>query len=658
MSARSQIDIVLNAVDQFSSVLRNAKSSIGGLESVVKETEGRFSGFGEVAKTALGVSLRDIARDTSRALTDMAGESGEAFMDFESTLTKIVAATGLTGEEAYKLSATLGELAKQQSDLGFTGAEAAQALEALVKAGMSGSEAAEALRSSLSLAAIEGINTETAANLLVQTLTMFGLEAVDSAKALDFLSKAADAGIDTATGYASGLANCGAAAANMGLSLEESLATLVQLDQTYGSATESGTYLNAMFKDLVKKSDELGLSLYNADGSMRNLGDIVGQIKGKIQGFGEDQAAVNAYLSAFDVRAQRAVLGLINYDGSIAQTMTTMEEAGSIQDKVNMIMGTSAGQLEKLAAEQENATYGFGAMTAQMNVAWKTFSVGLGPLGQVAESLGPSMLQGAISGVTMALPDLIKGIAGVGSVAGATGGGTGSLLGKLATSLIGLGPAGLAIGAGIAGVTALYMAYQTNFMGIRDVIDGAVAWIQNALSGLGDWFGGLVNQINEFFGLTGTVGETVPGMPSQFVGAPPGMMESMEGLQEVVGEPPSTGLIRSFESLAAQLDRVRFSERAPSTIGAIPARGGIGGGRVEMNFNAPLVYVEGSADAGVVEHAVTVIREQVKSVVIEATSQEGTTKRLRMTESISPLTTPGVSPSPRGTVGGGAWRPI
>jgi len=439
------------------------------IKSAVSELEGtkpHLSGLKDVAKTAAGVLLGELAHDALGAVTSVSGEAARGFMDYEQTLTKIISATSLTGEEAEKLRQTLMQVSESQTDLGFSAAEASQGLEALVKAGLSADEAAQALRSALSLARLEGISTDQAAALLVQTLTMFNLSADESARALDAISKAADAGIDTAAGYASGLANAGAAAANMGLSLEETLAALVQLDKTYGSATESGTYLNAMFKDLVAKADDLGISLYNADGSMKSLDEIIQQIRDNVASFGDDQQAVNEYLSVFDVRAQRAVLGLINYQGSIAETMGQMEEARDIQEKVNMVMETTAGKIAKQNAEMENASYQLGQMNANLQIAWKQFAAGLGPIGAVADALGPSLLQGAITGLMMNLPML------------------GTALKSLGGVLVGLGPAGWAVGAAIAGVTALYMAYETNFMGMRDIVDNAVAQIQNLLGGL------------------------------------------------------------------------------------------------------------------------------------------------------------------------------
>jgi TP901 family phage tail tape measure protein len=456
MSYNSKIQILIEAIDKASATLSNVGTSVSGLSS-------KIGSLGQTAKIAAGVLLGQLAHDALGALKKAAGSASEGFMDYEKTLTAIIAATDATGAEAEELRNALAKVCEAQTDLGFSAADSARGLQALVKAGMDGSDAARALRSSLSLAALESISTEEAANLLVQTLTMFGLEAEDSAYALNSLSKAADAGIDTASGYASGLANAGAAAHNMGLSLDETLAALIALDKTYGSATESGTYLNAMFKDLVKKSDQLGISLYNQDGTMKSLAEIIEALRGKVKSFGSDQEAVNEYLSVFDVRAQRAVIGLLNYDGTIEDTMANMESSRSVQDKMNMVLETTAGKLSKAQAEMENASYSLGEMTSQMSVTWTKFSAGLGPIGSVANALGPSLLQGAITGLMVMLPTIISSMGGLSGVMTAVG--------TASTAM--LGPIGLVI----AAVGLLATAYATNFLGIRDKIDGFIAWL-------------------------------------------------------------------------------------------------------------------------------------------------------------------------------------
>lgn len=429
-----EVDILFKIVDQISSSASSINSSLSSINKGVKDTASNTSALQQAISTAAGVMMRDLVQGSFSAVTKASGAASEAFQDYELTLTKTASASGVVGAEAKQLQSELAKLAESQTKLGYSGREASEALEALVKAGMSSSEAADALEASLSLARLESISTDQAAGYLVQTLTQFHLKATDAGDALNLISKAADAGIGAASDYASGLSNAGAAAANMGISLDETLASLVVLDKTFGSATESGTYLNAMFKDLIAKSDDLGLNLYNADGSMKSLDQIVQQLKSNVAAFGDDQQAVNEYLSTFDVRAQRAVIGLINYDGNINDVVDQMGEQLDVQDKVNSVMDTTAGKLSELKAREENASYALGEMTSGITVMWKEFAVSLGPIGSVIDALGPTMLQAAFNGVTIVAANMIAKFIGKGGVTdslGSVGGSVDGLSGKL-----------------------------------------------------------------------------------------------------------------------------------------------------------------------------------------------------------------------------------
>jgi TP901 family phage tail tape measure protein len=475
--------------DQFSKSLASLGSQMTSLGSQLKafgstteDASKKTQTLGDIAKTAIGYSLGKIAVDAMRSVIAVGDEAAQSFMEYESTMARIISASNTFGEESKALASQLSKVAESQTDLGFSAREAALGLESLVKAGMAGEDAATALRAALSLARLESVDTATASNLLISALTMFHKTADESIDVVNSLSKAATAGIGTATEYASGLSNCGAAAANMGLSLEETLAALVQLDSTYNNAIESGTYLNAMFKDLVAKSDDLGISLYNTDGSMRSLDDIIGQLRGNVASFGDNQEAVNNYLSVFDVRAQKAVLGLINYDGSISDTMSTMNDAHDVQDKLNQIMDTTAGKMDELAAQQENISRQYGEMTANLQLTWKQFALGLGPIGAVVDALGPAMLQGAMLGVATNLPSIISGFRDAASSV--------DIFGSSLSSILGTAFSGVGIGLALAGAISLIGSY---FKGLYDSVEHTDEEIARASNMMDDYTESLID---------------------------------------------------------------------------------------------------------------------------------------------------------------------
>jgi len=459
------------------------------------------SSFKDIASVAGGIITAEFSRNVVGAIEDVGRSSVEQAAAFESATARIIAASGFTGEEAQELRKILEDAAKTLSlEFGAGATGAMEALEALVKAGLDpATEATAALQGVLQLATVEGINTADAANMVVQAMTMYGLSAEEATRVVDGFVKASAAGIDTASGYATGLSNVGATASNMGISLEETLATLVQLDNTFGGATESGTFLNRMLLDLVEKAGDAGLQLYNVDGSMKGLDEIIAQVREKVQGFGEDQKAVNEWLGIFDTRAQKAFAALINYDGSIAETQTSLEGMRGAQDQVNLILDTYEGKMAKVQAQQELNNIEIGETTTQLSLMSAGFTASLGPIGNVAAALGPQVLSGAVQGLTATyLPMLIGKLMGSGGLTTALGG-VSSIIPGVAGLIGAAGPIGLAI-VGIGAASALFAAaWKNNWFGIRDVTTQAVNAIKNTIGGIAKAASNAIKKLKDLF---------------------------------------------------------------------------------------------------------------------------------------------------------------
>ena len=159
----------------------------------------------------------------------------------------------------------------------------------------------------------------------------------------------------------------------------------------------------------------------------------------------------------------------------------------------------------------------------------------LGLLGLVALNKGLGIFAGILRGVGGALSTVgfaLNTMKTVGSVIGALPGGIGALVSAvrgLAIAFgilnVALGPIGwviLAIGAAIA---AFVIAYETNFGGFRDFVDGIVAWfmtnvvpaIQGFVKAVGDFVTGVVNAVVNFWN---TAVATVQGIVDFFANLP------------------------------------------------------------------------------------------------------------------------------------------
>ncbi len=132
------VNVNITATDNASSVVAKAGANIKQSIDVASDSAKRFA---DVVTIAAGVLLRDFVQAAFTASIRGAEAASKAFQNYELTLTKIVSATDAVGSEARQLSAELDGVNRAQTDLGYSGREAASALESLVKAGMDGSVA-------------------------------------------------------------------------------------------------------------------------------------------------------------------------------------------------------------------------------------------------------------------------------------------------------------------------------------------------------------------------------------------------------------------------------------------------------------------------------------------------------------------------------------
>ena len=349
-----ELKILVRAVDQ-------ATSIFGKIGQKINDLTKRFGGLGQVAQIAGGFIVGQLAMRALDAVTDFVKGSIDAFAKFEDTLTTIVAVSGKTGAEAKRLYQELERAAHTAGVQFAVGAnKAAQALESLVKAGLEGENAIKALNAALALAQIEGIETAQASDMLVGVMNQFHYSASEATKVVDTLVNASMVGIDTASGFATALSYCGATAAAVGFTLQETAAALVAINNQGIAAEKAGRYLNAMFEALIKNSDKLGFSIYDSSGRMLSLKQIVAKLTVKLESFGS-QAERDAYLSKiFGRQAARAALSLLNLsDGTktaadvLAELESQMDKSGSAMDIAGQKLNTLKGAQMKLAAATE-----------------------------------------------------------------------------------------------------------------------------------------------------------------------------------------------------------------------------------------------------------------------------------------------------------------
>ena len=215
--------------------------------------------------------------------------------NFQSALTEIQVRAGLTDEaldEVRKTALRLG------ADTQFSTQQAADAFLQLLTAGLDSEQALQALPAILDGAAASGADLGTAADLVTNVMSAFNLEASETERIVNAMAQGAGASPATMLQMGEALQQAGGIAGEFNVSLEETAAIMAIFAKRGVRGSEAATQLRSIMTNMTsptentaKAWDMLGTSLFEADGSMRNLDEVLGDIRSGMSNLTDEQRA-------------------------------------------------------------------------------------------------------------------------------------------------------------------------------------------------------------------------------------------------------------------------------------------------------------------------------------------------------------------------------
>jgi len=198
---------------------------------------------------------------------------------FEAQMATVGAISGATRDEFQSLTDQARLLGRTTA---FTATEAAQGLEALARAGTSVADSITISADALNLAATSGAGLEESTQQVIATMRQFGLEADQSGRIVDVMSKAMRTSLLDFDSVRDAMRYAGTAGAAFGNSLEETLAVVAKLRDLGLESTIAGTNVRMALVSLSKQTDKqqkalakYGLTFEDVNPSALSLGEIL-----------------------------------------------------------------------------------------------------------------------------------------------------------------------------------------------------------------------------------------------------------------------------------------------------------------------------------------------------------------------------------------------
>lgn len=377
------------------------------MDELEEETEeaGRAAKDAKGGYTVFKNILADICSDVLREFVELMKEATKYIlqtgMDFEASMSKVKAL--LPPMERTKKN--MADLTKLALDMGaktkFSAGESADAMTYLAQAGWKTQEIMDGLPGVMDLAATDGIDLATAAEICSDALNALGYNAADATTFADALAVVAAASSTNVEELGYAFQYVGPVAGALGYSIDDLSVALGLMANAGLKGEKAGTSLRSLFTNLAKPTaamatamEQYGISLTDSNGKMLPFIDVMAQLRNVFGGLTEEQQAALAATLAGKT-GMAGLLSIVNAaPEDFYEMMTAIDESnGAAEEMATTMQDNLAGDVEKLGGAFD--TLGI-SITQKFNE----------PMRQAVQAI-TGFLEGSVS-----LPDMLDSLAG------------------------------------------------------------------------------------------------------------------------------------------------------------------------------------------------------------------------------------------------------
>lgn len=341
----------------------NASGKIGGIRSMLDSISGKIhtvtvnvrqngglSGLASKAGGAVSGVAGGMMMGTGMQMAGAAGigfgvyDTVKTYMDFEAEMKRVQAISGASQGDFESLTAKAKEMGATTQ---FSATESAQALEYMAMAGWKTDEMLSGISGIMSLAAASGEDLGSVSDIVTDALTAFGLKASDSAHFADVLAQAASNSNTNVGMMGYTFKYVAPIAGALKYSVEDVGVSIGLMANAGIKAEQAGTSLRAIMTRLVappkkaaKAMAALGLSVKNADGSMKPWNETMLELRAKFAGLTDaektqmaasiaGQEAMSGFLAmvnASDADFEKLTAAIGNADGAADHMAKTVND--------------------------------------------------------------------------------------------------------------------------------------------------------------------------------------------------------------------------------------------------------------------------------------------------------------------------------------------
>ena len=475
----------------FKKTIRSTQRSVSSLsKNISRDINNAAAGASKGFKNVLRNDAFQGAAVAAGGLALAMRKAVRTAADFEQGMAKVKAVTTPTGKEFKQLS----NLAKEMgATTKFTAAEAAAGMEMMGRAGYSTTQIMAGLGPMLQAASAEGMELKSVSDIVSNIVGSNKLLVSDTAQVADTLAQTSRSANTNIGELGEAFRTIGPVGVNAGLSLQELAASFGVLSDSGIKGSEAGTAFKTMLSrlaapasDAQKILDKLGVATNDANGNLRPMNTIMGDITSSMErlnlGTGEQNKALQ---KIFGLRAVAAasVLMEANANGKLAEKIATVNDhQGAAAEMSKTLLNTFEGQMTLMNSAFDGLMLSLGAPLLKPLVSV------MQTLAKIAKPIGDLLTDMPILATVVGIASAaFIGFVAVLPIIGALSGGlmavTGAATAGAAAMMLITSPVTLTI-AGIIGLIAVFSLLYNRVDWFKNAVDGTLNFLGNAWNAL------------------------------------------------------------------------------------------------------------------------------------------------------------------------------
>ena len=443
----------MNVFDLVATLRLDSSSYESGLHGAQSSASSAGSKIGSALGAVAKVGAAALAA-ASTAVVAFGTSAVKAGSEFDTSMSQVAATMGYTVEElndsTSEAAQNFNKLRDFAQEMGrttaFSASQSADALNYMALAGYDAETSMKMLPTVLDLAAAGSMDLAQASDMVTDAQSALGLSLDETSTMVDQMARASSRSNTSVSQLGEAFLTIGATARNLKGGTQELATVLGVLADNGIKGAEGGTHLRNMIlslqnptKDSAAIIKQLGLSVYDSEGNMRSMIDIVADLQTATEGMDQaskdaivsgifnktDLAAVNALLGTSQERFDELTVAIGNADGAakaMAETqldnlngdITLFKSAlEGAQIVISDALTPSLREFVQFGTESiTNLTSAFkeeglaGAMNALSDVIDQGISMIFDTMPTVLDA-GMQLLEAVVNGILNNLPKLI-----------------------------------------------------------------------------------------------------------------------------------------------------------------------------------------------------------------------------------------------------------